>query len=318
VKGDHIYFAGRDQHVYCVSRAGKLVAKYNARAQISAAVAVTDHYVYAVTEAGLLLGLKRETLEPVWDFRLGTTPLFISAPTVARGHVYVGTQEDGFLCVGEPGQVKVEAMANDGSPLPDAGAFLWNYPADQQGGSDCLVKAQPVSLGADVYVPMVAGNVKLTVTGGEPKADPVKTMPVAPGTAIEIRGGKDAIVALDRATQRELWRVPATGATEGTVVKERCYIGTANALECRSVLDGSLLWSRAAKVVGAPLVSRGRLLYATQEALFALNLESSDAPPVQWMDISWLGPVCGPMLLKDSKVYVPLAGWGLVCLGASK
>jgi hypothetical protein len=36
------------------------------------------------------------------------------------------------------------------------------------------------------------------------------------------------------------------------------------------------------------------------------------------MESDWLGKVCGPMTLKDSKVYVPFTGWGVVCLGAAK
>ncbi len=321
VAGNDIVFASRDGRVYRLDLAGKPAAKFDAHVPISAAPAVTDSMVYVVTEQGLLYGLKRDTLEAVWELRLGTKPMFISGPVVARGHVYVGTQNDGFLCVGEAGEAgeaTVEATTNDGSPLPDAGAFLWNFPADQQGGSNCLVSGPCIGMGADVYVPMTTGNVKLTVTGTEPAATAVNTFPSVIESVIEIRGLSDAIVALDRATQRELWRVPATGATAGAVVKDRCYVGTARALECRSVLDGSLLWSREANVVAAPLVSRGRLLYATPKALFMLDLETPDAKPTLWMETDWLGPVCGPMMLKDSKVYVPLTGWGVVCLGAAR
>jgi outer membrane protein assembly factor BamB len=318
VAGNDVVFASRDGRVYRLNLAGKLAAKFDAHVPISAAPAVTGSMVYVVTEQGMLYGLKRDTLEAAWELRLGTKPMFISGPVVARGHVYVGTQSDGFLCVGQAGEAKVEATTNDGSPLPDAGAFLWNFPADQQGGSNCLVRGQCVGLGAEVYVPLTTGNVKLTVSGTEPKATAVKSLPVAVEGAIEIRGTKDAIVALDRATQRELWRAAATGATAGAVMKDRCYVGTAKALECRSVLDGSLLWSREANVVAAPLATRGRLLYATPKALFVLDVETADAKPAQWMEIDWLGTVCGPMTLKDSKIYVPLTGWGLVCLGAAK
>lgn len=318
VDGDDVVFASRDGCVYRLDQAGKLAAKFDAHVPISAAPALTDSTVYVVTEQGMLYGLKRDTLEAVWELRLGTKPLFISGPVVARGHVYVGTQSDGFLCAGEVGRAKVEATTNDGSPLPDSGAFLWNYPADQQGGSDCLVSGPCIGMGADVYVPLKTGNVKLTLTGAEPQATAVPAFPTVGEHPIEIRGLNDAIVALDRATQRELWRVPATAATAGAVVKDRCYVGTAQAVECRSVLDGSLIWSREANVVAAPLVSRGRLLYATPKALFTLDLEAADAQPTQWMESDWLGKVCGPMTLKDSKVYVPFTGWGVVCLGAAK
>jgi outer membrane protein assembly factor BamB len=319
VAGNDIVFASRDGRVYRLNPAGKLAAKFDAHVPISAAPAVTEQYVYVVTEAGLLLGLKRDTLEPVWDFRLGTKPLFISAPTVARGHVYVGTQNDGFLCVGEPGQATAVATANDGSPLPGSGAFLWQYPADQQGGSNCFVTGRCVGLGKDLYAPLVTGNVRLAV-GTEAKAEAVKTMPATVDGPIEIRNEAGAIVALDRATHRSLWRVSANAVTPGTIVKDRCYIGTASALECRSVLDGKLIWSRATTPQPGipPLISRGQLLFATKDALLLLDLESADAKPALWMDTSWLGPVCGPMTLKDSHVFAPITGWGVVCLGAAK
>jgi outer membrane protein assembly factor BamB len=318
-KGDRIYFASRDQYVYCLGRDGKLRAKFNAQAPVSAAPAVTERYVYVVTEAGLLLGLKRDTLEPVWDFRIGTKPLFISAPTIARGHVYVGTQEDGLFCVGEPGKAVVAATDNDGSPLPESGTFLWQYPADQEGGSNRLVTGRCVAFGKDLYAPLATGNIRLIV-GAEPKAEGVKGVPPIMEGPLEIRSEAGAIVALDRATQRPLWRVAAQGVTPGVIVRDRFYIGADKALECRSVLDGRLLgsWEAMPQPGVPPLVSRGRLLFAAKDALMVLNLEKENAAPVTWMDTSWLGPVYGPMVLKDSKVFVPVEGWGIVCLGAGK
>jgi len=319
VAADRLYFASRDQHAYCLDRAGKLIAKFNAHAPVSAGPAVTDTHVYVVTESGLLLALDRNTMEPVWQFRLGTKPLFISAPSVARGHVYVGTQNDGLLCVGQPGErAQQQATDNDGSPLPDAGAFHWNFPADQQGGSNCFVTGPTVALADKLYAPTAAGIVAIKLTTENPTAEAVKTMPPTPAGRITLRCGKEWLAALDSETQRELWRVAAKTVTPATMVKDRFYVGTENALECRSLLDGALIWSREARLTAAPLAGRGRLLYATKEALFALDLAGTDAKPVQWMDISWLGPVCGPMTLKDSRVYVPLAGWGMVCLGAAK
>ena len=65
-------------------------------------------------------------------------------------------------------------------------------------------------------------------------------------------------------------------------------------------------------------MARHRLLFATKDALMSLDLEQERAQPSQWMDTSWLGRVYGPMTLKDSRVFVPIAGWGIVCLGAAK
>jgi outer membrane protein assembly factor BamB len=150
--------------------------------------------------------------------------------------------------------------------------------------------------------------------------EPVKTIPSVVAGPIEIRSEADAIVALDRATRTPLWRVAAAPVTPGTIAKDRFYIGAAGAIECRSLLDGRLIWSReTAPLPGvAPLVSRGRLLFATKDALMLLDVESADAKPSVWMDTSWLGGICGPMTLKDSHVYAPVTGWGLVCMGGAK
>lgn len=322
VKGDRIYFASRDQHVYSLNRAGKLLAKFNVHAPISAAPAVTEQYVYVVSEVGMLLGLKRDTLEPVWDFRLGTQPLFISSPTIARGHVYVGTQNDGFLCVGEPGRTVQVARDNDGSPLPDVGAFVWNYPPEQQGGTERTVTGRSVAFEDGLYVPLQTGLVRIAIGAKTPSAAPAHEPPQsAPEPAIEIaKTDAGDLVALDRITQRKLWRTAAGAIGPVTLSKDRFYVASATALECRSVTDGNVLWRCDATPLPnvPPLVTRGRLLFATRDALLLIDLEHTDAKPKVGMDTSWLGPTYGPLALKNSRVYAPLSGWGIVCLGAAQ
>jgi outer membrane protein assembly factor BamB len=311
---DRLFFTSRDGNVYALTREGKQVAKFEAHVPISASPAATDDMVYAVTEAGMLYGLDRENLRPVWEYRLGSKPLFISAPTVARGHVYVGTQNDGLLCVGDPGApAPPQATVNDLSPIPDAGALEWNYPPEQQGANaDCLTTGPVVVLGDTLHAGPLAIRLR-----DEPAAAPATPVPELPEPSLAIAGEEGFLVARDQPTGRELWRLPANATSAATVVGDRFYVGTATAIECRSVLDGRLLWSAdAASPVGPPLVSRGRLLYATAESLMLMDLETRETRP--WMDISWLGKPCGPMTLKDSRVYLPVAGWGIVCLGGAK
>ena len=64
--------------------------------------AVTDECVYFVTGSGALHALDREQMEPVWTCDLGAGGAYLSSPAVARGHVYVGTEGRGLLCLGEP------------------------------------------------------------------------------------------------------------------------------------------------------------------------------------------------------------------------
>ena len=107
---DQLYFCCGDGFLYCLSKDGQLVGKYNARAPIKTAPAVTtgkNKAVYIVTDRGLLIALDRKTLQPMWEYRLGAEVVlgnkvfFVSSPVVARGHVYVGTEHEGFFCLGE-------------------------------------------------------------------------------------------------------------------------------------------------------------------------------------------------------------------------
>ena len=148
VKDDRLYFGCSDGQVYCLSRTGQLVKQYNASAPIKTSPAVTETHVYIVTDGGLLFALDRTSLEPVWQFRLGTDGLFISSPVVARGHVYVGTQSEGLLCVGKPASSKRTPLwaaplggpgvagNSDNSPIPESGEIHWLNPPAQGKSSD--------------------------------------------------------------------------------------------------------------------------------------------------------------------------------------
>ena len=167
VSGDHVYFGSRDGYVYCVDTSGQLVERWDARVPIPTSPAVTEHLVYAVTELGRLHCLDRSTFQAVWEYQIGTKPLFISSPAVARGRIYVGTQHDGLVCVGRPGEEEqvslwpghlggAGASGNlDNSPLPKLGDFLWQYPAGESGQTERRVVCAPIAaVGKNLYVPL--------------------------------------------------------------------------------------------------------------------------------------------------------------------
>lgn len=99
---NRLYFGARDGRLYCLAHDGKEIGKYKAGDVILTSTALTTTHVYSVTESGRLIALAKGTLQPVWEIALGVQGPFLSSPTVAHGHVYVGTQEDGLLCVGQP------------------------------------------------------------------------------------------------------------------------------------------------------------------------------------------------------------------------
>ena len=145
VADGRLYFASRDKNLYCVSTDGQEIARWNARSAIVASPAVTRKHVYVVTQSGMLYGLDAATLEVKWECPLyGKTPaetdLFASSPTVANGRVYVGTPEDGLVCVGKPGQAREPVWAGplggpgqsgraDRSVVPSRMKIAWSYPA---------------------------------------------------------------------------------------------------------------------------------------------------------------------------------------------
>ena len=137
---DRLYFGSHDGYLYCLSLMGKELARWNAHAPIDACPALSGGHVYVVTQTGKLYGLKTDELELDWEATVGFTGPFLSSPSVARGHVYVGSKEDGLLCLGMPrdGQ-KGPCWAGerggpgrggtiDNQPLPEKGSFAWRFP----------------------------------------------------------------------------------------------------------------------------------------------------------------------------------------------
>lgn len=133
-----IYFGSRDEHVYCVSEKGELVARWHARAAVVTAPAVAAEHVYVVTATGELYGLTAAKLKPVWRVDLNS-PGSLSSPAVSRGHVYVGTTERGIVCTGEERPEAPPLWAGrlggpgrsgraDRSTLPARGAYGWRHP----------------------------------------------------------------------------------------------------------------------------------------------------------------------------------------------
>lgn len=171
IKDDNLFFGCNDGAVYCLSRAGKLVKQVSAFAPIKTSPAVSDAHVFIVTETGMLFAFDRHTLEPVWETRLGTDGLFISSPVVARGHVYVGTETDGLLCVGKPPSSKRSpfwsaplggpgvAGNGDGSAIPEEGEVRWQHPAADAKSNPVATAAAPPALWEDrMYVPIASAS----------------------------------------------------------------------------------------------------------------------------------------------------------------
>jgi outer membrane protein assembly factor BamB len=285
VRGDRLYFGSRDGYLYCVSTDGKPVAKFATHASLIASPAVTNRHVFCVAESGMIYCLDRQTLDLVWEFRLGTMPLFISSPAVARGHVYVGTQFDGLLCVGRPGEPGEQSAENqplwpgrlggpgrggnsDDSPLARLGAFQWQYPTDQMGETDAAMVAAPIAVaGDDLLVPLAGreGRRGVACLPAEltdvdtPKtrwvyktANLVVRSPAVCGDAVFLIDGEPgqsgrALHAVDRDTGQRRWKTAVGTDAAGTLccTRDALFVEDEPGELSRFDFDGNKQWTAA-------------------------------------------------------------------------
>jgi outer membrane protein assembly factor BamB len=242
---DALFFGSRDGHFYAVSHEGRTLGRWDAHAPIVASPALTARHVYVATETGRLYALERETLRPVWETALGTEGPFLSSPTVARGRVYVGSQADGLLCLGQPAAAEAVEMrwagplggpgrpgSLDLSPLPKRGALIWRYTGDSSGDADApaaAVTAPAACLGDRLFVPVADGPKKGLVclkhdpSGRLPAAElwsfetalGVRLSPAA--TIAEAGAGEDLAIIVEGAAGQEGRRLFALDAATGSV-----------------------------------------------------------------------------------------------------
>ena len=169
---DRIFFASRDGYVYAVSMEGKESGRWDTHAPIVASPALSGGLLYVVTETGKLYGLRADDMELAWETTLGFTGPFLSSPAVARGHVYVGSQQDGLLCVGKSRARKQDLCwagslggpgcggSIDNQPLPEKGKFAWRYPKTNDANPlpDVQCNAPLACLSGSLYLPLHGGR----------------------------------------------------------------------------------------------------------------------------------------------------------------
>jgi outer membrane protein assembly factor BamB len=256
IAGDQLVCAARNGTVYVVSKAGKRIGTWNANATVVSSPAVTDKHICVVTGNGLLCVLDRENLELTWQIRLGRPTggikYFIGSPAVARGHVYVGTVQDGFVCVGEPGKDRPpplwpgalggsgRAGTVDDSSIPSNDVLSIVAQPIAPG----LVKAPAAGSEGQLFVPFArgegegegAGLTCFTISAADPRPswhvalpEGVSQSPAVfgdtvwcvdgperslPITQVAPEAGRRKLRALNTTTGKERWQVPlGAGAT---------------------------------------------------------------------------------------------------------
>jgi outer membrane protein assembly factor BamB len=247
VKDDKLYFGCCDGQLYCLSKVGKVLRKFDTRAAIKTSPAVTELHTFIVNDRGRLFALDRHTLEPVWDYPLGSEGYFLSSPVVAADHVYVGADNDGLLCVGKAASTKQVphwfapqggpgiAGNSDSSPLPDGGEIHW---LDPSFGKQASTVAPLAIWENHVFAPRSGPERGVACLPLEKDArqpprpvwtfaivDDVESQPVILGNTVACVDGKRcaslrSFYLVDRLTGKEITRLPvlpeATGILTAT------------------------------------------------------------------------------------------------------
>lgn len=248
-----LYFAASDGLFTCITLDNELVAQWDAHEGIKTSPAIGSNCVYVATDSGRFYGLDRRTLKPVWQTRLGNGDLFTSSPAVGLGHIYIGTPEDGVICLGSPADQQIETVWGgargtsgnagtlDGSTLPAKGSFAWRWPADSAADKVPSISGDLACVGNTLYVPVASGSqtglAAMAVSGGSAATTAAAKAPETnkwfAATALPVSGAVAATTrrvyfvegrmgdsnrslrCVDAAAGRELWRTPVDAAASG-------------------------------------------------------------------------------------------------------
>ena len=257
---DCLYFGSRDKYLYCISKSGTLLARWNAHSPLLTSPALANEHVYVVTGSGVLHCLTADGLEQVWEMGLGGGDMFISSPTVARGHVYVGTPLDGLRCLGRAGARPPVVWTHgergrqvDRSPVPATAQRTWYYPQDRRAKKKMKfrVTAPLMSLGEFVYAPcerygkpeLVKFKVKYQKEHGRHKKAltdddrfvwaasfdaPIRTAPVGIGNTIYAAttapGRPGALHCIDADSGQDRWSIRLEPGASGELTLDREHL----------------------------------------------------------------------------------------------
>lgn len=333
---DALFVASSDGHLYRITYDGRPCGKWNSHAPVVTSPALASKFVYFVAAGGMLHALRADSLDPVWELSLGASGPFLSSPTVARGHVYVGSAQSGFLCLGTPGDQQRTLVVRDGfSPssdaemLPDRGEISWRYPAR---GAATGAAAEPMRvqgpvacLNGRLYVPLAAGPRKglaCLAADSHPDGTPseiwfaetangVSLSPaVTASVAVFVDGARGAagraIRAVDVTSGEERWQSPVSAEVSGefTIAASAAFVqDIAETISSVGLADAAVLWrQRVGELAAAPKCADAILVAALLRppALTAMDLPSGER---LWRTPLGATPTTRPVIRGD-RVYL--------------
>jgi outer membrane protein assembly factor BamB len=333
VAGEQLYCCGRDGHVYCLSRGGKLLDSWYKHTPIVTSPAVTHEHVYVVDTSGMLYALDRKKLEEIWRQRLGPPGDrdYVSSPTVARGHVYVGTPSEGLLCVGEPGDEHTPpswpSALGGAARGGNADESAIGREADLQWQFLAVLRAPVAVLGDYLLVPVAegtgAGLTCFPASAMAPKApEPLWTMPLPHGVHGSPVGFGDSVWCVDGKpgdqgrhlhalalrSGKLLWKTPVAPEAWGVLVATESEVFVQDQPDQLTCFNhqGQKQWSqKVGRLRHAPAVTKTMIVAASVEPGILLVLDRPTGR-ILWKQGLEAPPTASPLVRKD-RIYLGTA-----------
>ncbi len=337
---DRLFFGSRDGFFYSISQTGEFLGKWNAYEPIAASPAYADGVVYFITSTGKIHALNPDTLEARWSYTVGADGLFISSPAIARGRLYVGSEANGLLSIGEPldenEKEKPIWAGHLGGPgrggvlnpgiVPTRGSMLWCHPKTASGETPPLFAGAPAILGKHIYLPVsqpLSGLLCLQNTEDStektaerwfaPTAHPVTLSPAASEQTVYCVDGTPGetgrkLYAFSAASGKESWTTSVEPEASGCVLltSESLFVADQKEGLSRISLTGEKEWSRSVGNVPFTPSLKGSILTILENSGNRLLALDAFCGKTLWEIPLYAEPTAAPVI--DQKiVYNPTA-----------
>ncbi|MDB5392234.1 MAG: hypothetical protein JWM11_7880 [Planctomycetaceae bacterium] len=314
-----VHFSTVNGQLFVADSQGQITARWNAGAPVLTAPAVTDRMIYCVSCDGLLHGLNQR-LERVWSVRLGAPGDYISSPVVFGGRVYVGTPNDGLVCVGESsinetGEDSTCCRSQANSSIPRALNVAWTLagPAPEQPAE---VTAPPTVTSKDLFVPMSSKTWAGLVCAAQFESDAARilwvldadqqTIQVSPcvrGSQVIClcgkRGESGRLIGIDRESGQALWNHELIQIPNWLQVDSDSIFLQSNVRQlARLGPYGESLWQTEIGQLDHPVQVHGEMLVAAAADPSQLVALDRLTGQILWSVPLLESPVSAPVVLK--------------------
>ena len=284
---------------------GQIVEQIDTHSPILGSPASTGNHLYIVNNSGNVMGLNVPTLEPFWQFDLTPSQRQVSSPILHNGHLFVGTETEGFVSLGVPpptsgilwpGRLGGAGAAGNPhrQPLPKSTRVQWKH------GGKNLITA-PIAAAADqIIVPFARGErsgIEMLAIGSDttrprvrwfaPSTDGVTQSPVISGDCVLFVDGQPGAArrqlrCFDRETGDRLWTRPlhATGAL--TVDPDAVYVPQRERVLACIDLQGKPRWTQTLGEMKHGVATTAELILATVTKPPALVLLDRPTGAILW------------------------------------